>query len=200
MSIPRCRIRRSKRRTVIGYVGGSVAAGVALGLMLTLWRHPAAASFAAVPLAFALILFWMAVAGSGYAPCPGCSTRIENLSLDTNDGVLCRGCRKYLEGREGYLKRTSDDRVAETPLFGVTLPETLEWPWSCCLCEKASSRREPISLDASSPAGAVKIEVPHCADHQGGADLLARGKRVRIRFRSYAYFRAFCERNKVKPD
>ena len=44
------------------------------------------------------------------------------------------------------------------------------------------------------------VEVPHCGQHKDGAELSAAGgDRVKIRFRSYPYLRAFCQQNGIQP-
>lgn len=202
MGVPTSRIRRSSGRTVGAFVGGLVASGVTALLIALLWRHPIAAASSALPLAVAVILFWKSVGGSGFAPCPACGIRLDGLSMDSNDGILCKGCKKYLESKEGYLRATFDNRVADTPLFGVTLPESFRLPEVCCVCAKPAAQLEPLSVKAldSADSRRVTADVPHCAEHHGGAALVPQGRRAQIRFRSYPYFRAFCELNKLSPE
>jgi hypothetical protein len=202
MGVPTSLIRRSLGHTVGAVVGGLVASCATAMLIALLWKHPVAAATSVFPLAAAVILFWKAVAGSGIAPCPACGIRIDGLSTVSNDGVLCNGCKKYLESREGYLRVTFENRVADTPLFGVTLPELFRLPQVCCVCAKPAAQLEPLSVKAldSKDSRRVTADVPHCAEHHGGAALVPRGKRAQIRFRSYPYFRAFCELNKLSPE
>jgi hypothetical protein len=50
-------------------------------------------------------------------------------------------------------------------------------------------------------ANVWSVDVPHCASHKDGAMLSAQGgDKVKIRFRSYPYLRAFCERNGTSPS
>jgi len=222
MSENETRIQRSSKAT-IGYAGGGLlACGLSALLFWSIVGGPITFGIALLPGILGLILLWMAIAGSGVAPCPGCGAQVEGLSTGSNDGVLCSGCRKFLEGREGRLRLTDPSRVADSPIFGAVLPESFTWPEHCCLCSSPSSRREPISVSVPSAASAGKglavtaltggvitqsgggtrytIEVPHCAEHKEGAFLGAgSGKGVQIRFRSYPFLREFCELNKITP-
>ena len=95
----------------------------------------------------------------------------------------------------------------------------LGWPDGCCVCGQPSTRTVPVTaIRASSGSnagvaiatgGAVlatgrtkfTLEVPHCAQHDNGANLSAGGsdKEMRILFRSYPYLRSFCQRNNSQP-
>jgi len=117
----------------------------------------------------------------------------------------CGGCKNFLEGKDGTLRVTGGQRIADTPLFGALLPESFGWPEGCCLCDKPATRRESISATLPTSAGKnaavtvvsgglvsltgggtkVTVEVPHCPDHREGALLgAASGRSLRIRFRS----------------
>lgn len=216
------RIERSMGAT-LGYLAGGI---VGLGLSVLLFRSfadgPISIGISLCPGIVGLILLWMAIAGSGVAPCPGCGAPVGGLSTKTNDGVACDGCKKYLEGKDGNLRLTDENRVADSPLFGAVLPDSFGWPDGCCVCRQPSTRKESVSVSLPSAASAGKglavtaltggvvtqtgggirytVEVPHCAEHKEGAALGAGTQnRVKIRFRSYPYLRAFCEQNKITP-
>jgi len=222
MSDNESRIQRSVG-TTIGYaVGGLAGLGLSGLLFKTICEGPVTFGIALIPGIVGLILLGMAIGGSGVAPCPGCGAQVTSLSTGTNDGVLCGGCKKFLEGKDGALRVTGESRIADTPLFGALLPESFAWPEGCCVCGKPAVRRDAISVSLPSAASAGKgaavtaltggavtqtgggvrytVEVPHCGDHREGASLGAgSGSQVRIRFRSYPYLRSFCETNKITP-
>lgn len=216
------KIQRSMGQTIGYLVGGLIGCGLSVLLFRFIAEGPISIGISLCPGLLGLILIWMAIAGSGVASCPGCGGRVEGLSMGSNDGVLCGGCKKFLEGKEGNLRLTEEGRVADAPLFGAVLPESFGWPEGCCVCRQPSSRRDSVSLSLPSAASAGKglavtaitggvvtqtgggirytVEVPHCAEHKEGALLgSAPQSKVRIRFRSYPYLRAFCETNKITP-
>jgi len=45
----------------------------------------------------------------------------------------------------------------------------------------------------------VSVEVPHCGQHKGGAQLSGTPSNPHIKFRSYRYLRAFCQANGTVP-
>lgn len=217
------RIQRSMG-TTIGYaVGGLGALALSALLFKTIVEGPMTLGVALIPGIVGLLLLWMAVGGSGVAPCPGCGAQVTSLSTKANDGVLCEGCRKFLEGKDGTLRLTDEARIADAPLFGALLPDSFAWPDGCCVCTKPVARKDPISVDIPSAASAGKgvavtaltggvvtqtgggsrytVEAPHCADHKDGASLGSgtSASPVRIRFRSYPYLRSFCALNKITP-
>ena len=216
------RIQRSASSTIGSLIGGLVAAVISGLLFWLIVEGPITIGIALCPAIVAIILFWTAVSGSGVAPCPGCGAQVTGLSTGSNDGVLCAGCKKFLEGKAGILQVTDPQRVADSPLFGTVLPESFAWPEMCCLCAQPATRREAVSVSLPSAAstgknlavdvlsgGAVTstgggtrytVEVPHCAAHQHGAELGSHTQGVKIRFRSYPYLRAFCELNKTSPE
>ena len=215
------RIRRSASSTLGSLIGGLVAAAVSALLFWQIVEGPITLGFALIPAIIALVLFWTAVSGSGTAPCPGCGAQVGGLSMGANDGVLCAGCRKFLEGKAGTLQVTDEQRVADSPTFGTVLPESFSWPEQCCLCAQPATRREALSISVPSAATAGKnlavdavtggvltrtgggtrytVEVPHCAEHQHGAELGSHTHGVKIRFRSYPFLRAFCALNQIDP-
>jgi hypothetical protein len=99
---------------------------------------------------------WTAIAGSGFAPCPGCGAKIEGLSTGSNDGVLCTGCKKFCLGKEGGLRMTEESGVADSPLFGAVLPESFDWPRGCGVCARPETQREAVSVSLPSAPAAAK--------------------------------------------
>ncbi len=216
------KVQRSMGATVGYAVGGLVSLVICVLLFKFMVEGPISLGIALIPGVLALILSWMAIGGSGVAPCPDCGQAIGGLSTRSNDGVLCEGCKKFVEGKDGTLRVTDAARIAEQPLFGAILPESFNWPEGCCVCSKPVVRRDAVSVSLPTTAstgtnvavtaltggvvtrsgGGVTytVQVPHCNDHKEGALLGAgSGSSVRIRFRSYPYLRAFCELNKVSP-
>jgi hypothetical protein len=217
------RIQRSVGTTVGYAAGGLVALGLSALLFKTIVEGPMTFGAALIPGIVGLLLLGMAVGGSGVAPCPGCGASVTSLSMKSNDGVLCEGCKKFLEGKDGMLRLTEDARIADAPLFGALLPEAFTWPDGCCVCAEPAARKDAISVNVPSSASAGKavavtaltggvvtqtgggsrytVEAPHCADHKDGAALGSGSSAspVRIRFRSYPYLRSFCALNKITP-
>ena len=215
------RIQRSTSSTIGSLLGGLVAAALSALLFWQFVEGPITLGFALIPAIIALVLFWTAISGSATAPCPGCGALVAGLSTGANDGVLCAGCKRFLEGTAGELRVTDEQRVADSPLFGTPLPESFGWPEGCCLCARPATRRETVSISMPSAAAAGKnlavdavtgdaltstgggtrytVEVPHCAEHQHGAELGSHPHGVKIRFRSYPFLRAFCALNKTEP-
>ena len=222
MSTPESRIQRSVGATIGYALGGLASLGLSAILFKTICEGPITFGIALLPGILGLILLGMAIGGSGVAPCPGCGVQVTGLSTKSNDGVLCGGCKKFLEGKDGTLRVTEDSRIADTPLFGALLPESFAWPEGCCVCGGPAARRDVISVSLPSAASAGKgvaitaltggtitqtgggvkytVEVPHCGDHKEGAALgSGTGSQVRLRFRSYPYLRSFCTLNKITP-
>ena len=152
-----------------------------------------------------------------------CGAKLGGLSTGANDGVLCEKCRTFAEGKQGTLAVTDPNRVADKPTFGTLLPAQYQWPNGCCVCGAPPTRGEKVADPHPEPglrAGADRRQRGHrrcgdrsrrlhrrrgrgpwhCGTHSDGASIAAAGgNRVRIRFRSYPYLRAFCQQNAVPP-
>jgi hypothetical protein len=207
----RTKITRSGRATITYSIGAVVTLGIAVLLfaeiaegrfrlgLATLW------GIAAVLLLLAAIFLVLMSVNANSATCPACGARLSQLSAKLNDGVLCRDCRIYLEGSGGMLWRTDENRVADQPIFCSPLPEGPVFPERCCVCGRARAHLEKVSSfmgTASSlyPSNRwVSVEVPHCASHEGGAQLDGDQDDPYIKFRSYPYLRAFCQTNNTEP-
>ena len=210
-------------KTTVGYaVGGLVALGLSGLLFTTIVEGAITAGIALIPAVLGLILLGMAFGGSGEAACPSCGAKVGGLSTGNNDGVLCEKCHAFAEGKQGTLAPTDPSRVADKPTFGTLLPAQYQWPNGCCVCgappdhaEKVQTRVQnqgsALALIGANAAtgGAVTgkagttiytVDVPHCGQHKDGAEIAAAGSnRVKIRFRSYPYLRAFCQQNGITP-
>jgi hypothetical protein len=214
---------RNWKATIGFIVGGLVAGALSVVLFMTIVEGAISFGFALLPGILALILIGAGWSAAGEAPCPGCNAPLSALSTGDNDGVVCEKCFGFFEGKAGKLHATDPARVAERPLFGAKLPERYEWPDGCCVCGATATRKEAVTTTVQNTgsaaavigvsavtggavtgsAGTTKftIEVPHCDAHNGGADLSAMGgKDLKLRFKSYPYLRAFCERNGLKPS
>lgn len=202
------KISRSWGATVGYLIGAVVALGISVLLFMTIVEGPVTVGIALIPAVLAIILLVMSFSGSGVSTCPGCGAALGGLSTKANDGVLCDGCHKYMEGKDGQLWQTDENRVADDPLFSSPLPAEFNFPAGCCVCQKPEERREKITLrmqNASSAITApvagvtttstVSVEVPHCAEHKEGARLSGSTDKPHIKFRSYPYLRAFCQLN-----
>jgi hypothetical protein len=205
-------ISRSWGATIGYLIGGVVALGLSVLLFMTIVEGPITLGFALIPAIIALVLLYMSFGGAGTGACPGCGASLSGLGTKANDGVVCGSCHRYAEGQNGSLWLTDETRIADDPLFSSPLPEQFSFPPGCCVCGNAETNREQISFttqNASSVLTAstigvttntkISVEVPHCAEHKGGARLSATPKSPLIRFRSYPYLRAFCQLNGTTP-
>jgi hypothetical protein len=148
-------------------------------------------------------------------PCPRC--RKLNAELRRGTYRDCPGCGEYLTGDGHDLWIADPASVADNPTFGALLPARFVWPDGCVLCQSQVERNISVSITISETGknvgafvaglaigkvvvrGGEKVytlDVPHCSKHNDGAALEnpALGG-PRILFRSYAYSRAFRERN-----
>jgi hypothetical protein len=206
-------ISRSWGATIGYLIGGVAALAVSALLFMTIVEGAVTFGFALIPAILALILIYMSFGGSGTGACPGCGAPLSGLGTKKNDGVLCESCHRYAEGQNGSLWLTDESRVADDPIFSSPLPEQFSFPQGCCVCGSAETRREKISFTTQNASSAltaptigvttstkISVEVPHCAEHKGGARLSATPKSPLIRFRSYPYLRAFCQLNNTTPS
>jgi hypothetical protein len=206
------KISRSWGATIGFLIGSIVSLGISVALFMSIVEGPFTLGIALVPAILALILAGMSFGGSGGSTCPVCDAKISGLSTKSNDGVLCAGCHRYSEGTGGLLWATDENRIADDPTFSSPLPEQFVFPGECCVCGKPGSDREKISLrmqNASSVVTAstvgmtssttISVEVPHCAEHKGGARLSGTPQSTHIKFRSYPYLREFCQANGTTP-
>jgi hypothetical protein len=205
-------ITRSWGATIGYLIGGVVLLGVSVLLFMTIVEGPVTFGIALIPAIVALMLLYASFGGAGTGACPGCGAALSGLGTKKNDGVLCGSCHRYAEGQSGALWLTDEDRVADDPIFSSPLPEQFSFPPSCCVCGNAETHREKISFTTQNASSAltastigvtsstkISVEVPHCAEHKGGASLSATPKSPLIRFRSYPYLRAFCQLNDTTP-
>ncbi|MDQ3820366.1 MAG: hypothetical protein M3362_22165 [Acidobacteriota bacterium] len=207
----RIKITRSTGATI----GLAIGAVITLGISILLFVKIAGGQFRlglatiwGIAAALLLLATWfllLGVVSANLAACPSCGARLSQLSAKSNDGILCRRCWAYLEGSDGMLWRTDENRVADKPIFCSPLPESPIFPVRCCVCGRAEVHLEKISslLGTSSRAFPsnrwVSADVPHCAEHEGGAQLGGDQDDPYIKFRSLSYLRAFCQKNNTKP-
>ncbi len=202
--------------TTFAFLGGFVAC-TALSYLLfrTIAEGPVTIGIALIPGVVAIILLVMAFSGAGTCACPGCGAAISGISTGSNEGVLCDGCLRYFEGSAGELWATDESKIADTPQFTSPLPESFAFPEGCCVCGAPATRDEAVSIEMMNASSAVTanlvdgvsstrstrttVQVPHCAEHKGGASLTGTPAKPHIRFRSYPYLRAFCAKNGTKP-
>lgn len=206
------KISRSWGATVGYLIGAIVALGISILLFMSIVEGPFTLGLALIPAIVALILLLMSFGGAGTSTCPICGAQLSGLSTKSNDGLLCASCHRYSEGKDGLLWQTDENRIADEPTFTSPLPERFSFPNVCCICGKPEVSREKITLrmqNSSSVVTAatvgvtssttVSVEVPHCAEHTGGARLSGTPQATHIRFRSYPYLSAFCHMNDTIP-
>ena len=212
MEKQKTKISRSWGAT-FGFFGGAlVLFVVSILLFTTIVEGPITIGFALIPAVAAVALLFMAFGGSGKSNCPVCNQSLSGLSTKANDGVLCTGCQNYLEGKDGLLWQTDGNRVADDAIFTSPLPQRFIFPRGCCVCGGKEASLEPISMQTQNASSAVtapvagvttrtivSVEVPHCVEHKGGAQLTGTANNPHIKFRSYPYLRAFCQANSTVP-
>ena len=207
----RTKITRSKGVTI----GCSIGAVITLSISVLLFVKIAEGQFRlglatiwAIAVALLLLATWLLLLGAvnaGSAACPACGEWLSGLGTNSNDGILCHSCRIYLEGSDGMLWRTDENRVADKPIFCSPLPKDPVFPDECCVCGRADTNLDKISRLLGTARGSypsnrwVSVYVPHCAEHEGGAQVDGDQEDPYIKFRSYSYLRAFCGMNGTKP-
>lgn len=207
----RTKITRSRGATI----GFAISAIITLGISALLIVKIARGQFrlglamvwgiAAALLLLATVFLLLMSVKANSATCPSCGTRLSQLSAKSNDGILCRNCWAYLEGSDGMLWRTDENRVADEPIFSSPLPESPIFPDKCCVCGRADVHLEKISSlmgtsRSNYPSNRwISADVPHCAKHEGGAQLGGDQDDPYIKFRSLPYLRAFCQMNRTNP-
>jgi hypothetical protein len=205
-------ISRSWGATIGYLIGGVALFGISVLLFMTIVEGPISLGIALLPAIGGLLLLFLSFGGAGTSACPGCGTHLSGLSTKTNDGVFCSSCHRYVEGQNGLLWVTDENRIADEPIFVSPLPEEYSFPQACCVCGNAETHREEISLEMQNASSAVtgatvgvtsstriSADVPHCAEHKGGALLSGTPESPYIKFRSYPYLRAFCQLNGTTP-
>lgn len=165
---------------------------------------------------------WM-IWARGVAFCPECGMRITGLFMKDNSARQCKGCGGYVESKAGRLIMASDEALAEFPTFRAGCPPTIEWPPGCCVCGAPATRAVDVQLKErqdgplagdvavrAATLGTMKlsqesthvVQVPHCQQHQNGAELVRAsdedGAGLDLLFRSNAYCQAFRKLNQHK--
>ena len=205
-------ISRSWGATIGFLIGAIVLLGISVALFISIVEGPITIGIALLPAIGSIILFYMSFGGAGTSSCPGCGVHLSGLSTKANDGVLCRSCQRYLEGQNGLLWLTDDNRIADDPIFESPLPEHFSFPQGCCVCGSVPTNPEKISLQMQNASSTltdatvgvtsstkISVDVPHCAEHKGGARLSGTPKSPHIKFRSYPYLKSFCQLNRTNP-
>ena len=206
------KISRSWGATIGYLIGAIVGFGISIALFMSIVEGPITFGIALIPAILALILLFMSFGGSGQSTCPICGTQLSGLSTKSNDGVLCANCHRYSEGKDGLLWQTDENRIADDPLFTSPLPAEFTFPGVCCICGRPEVGREKITLQTQNTSSVVtaatvglttsttvSVEVPHCAEHKGGARLSGTPQSTHIKFRSYPYLSVFCQMNGTTP-
>ncbi len=181
------RVVRSWSSTLVRLLGGLGCIAVSAVMFDTMVEGAITAGLALIPGILGIVFVWSAISGSATSTCPGCGARLDSLSTGSNDGVCCRACHNYVEGKQGELWMTDPQRVADAPLFATHVGAQLSWPDGCCVCAQPATRSIAITAIRAASAsnagvaiatgGAVvasnrtkfTLEVPHCAQHDNGA-------------------------------
>ncbi|HEY5950975.1 MAG TPA: hypothetical protein VIV40_36030 [Kofleriaceae bacterium] len=171
-----------------GFAMSVLAAGVTGTLAYVLFRYVAGgwvgygvAGFVAL----AAVLFAREIGRDKLGNCPRCDAPIEIGIVP--DGYQCPSCKTFLASDRGALIVAPKGRVAKYCRFGVHYDGELVLPDCCCVCTRPATRRIPIVL------GTAKLDVPYCAEHEGGT--VVDPKRHSVRFRSLDYATLVCEAN-----
>lgn len=152
--------------------------------------------------------------GAGKLACPVCRHELEVLHIATRRVMPCPSCGTWLEGAESMAVVPPDRVFAETDgqPFVAPLLEGARWPELCPLCLGPATRWVKVE-GTTGAAGAVvsaqivgvgvyrshTVHVPACGAHEapgvGIASVTHDRAPVGVSFRSFPYWRAFCELN-----
>lgn len=141
---------------------------------------------------FALTMVVIAFKFPGVAQCPGCGAKIFGLDPEgDNIGHQCEVCRLFVSSDKGQLMPMPEQWVAIIPTFGVVVGAPPgEPPELCCVCAAPATRKLPLQKENK-----PYLEMPHCAEHEGGARVKKDGAREVVTVRSLAFARAWAERH-----
>lgn len=208
----RNKIKRSWPTTIGFLIGGIAAIGFAIVLIIEIERGDFRTQVARLVAVGAVLLICVGIFlvvlifnGSGSADCPVCGSHLWGISTKSNDAILCSDCLKYLEGNNGMIWATDENRIADEPIFRSRLPDSPRFPEKCCVCGQSDIANEKISSLLGTARGVnpgnrwVTVEVPHCGEHTGGALVDGDQEDPYIAFRSYPYLREFCQLNGTVP-
>jgi hypothetical protein len=184
-------IRRSWLRTLawtlatLALLGGATFLGYS--------REYLIAGFMAL---FGLGAMFCASSGSYLSECPVCGTQLRGLIGLTR----CPQCLAYGQISEGAYYELQPDFVNKAALLALPLGERKEMPPLCCACGAPAARTERLRIIRLEFA--FDLDVPHCGQHTGGADLDSEpiaGKRKSqapvLKVKSYAFYRACVQAN-----
>ncbi len=130
-------IVRSWKSTFNSFAIALVSAAISALLFMYFAGGIITAAIACVPAVIALVMVFMAISGAGQCACPSCAKPLDGLSTGSNEGVLCRDCLHYLEGKNGQLWVTDEMRVADSCLFGSRCRRNLRFR----MCVASAPRR-----------------------------------------------------------
>ncbi|HVJ89577.1 MAG TPA: hypothetical protein VM580_07210 [Labilithrix sp.] len=166
----------SPRRKVHLAGATTVAIGLGIGATAPLLGPLAAVMGGGIAL-LGIALFREAPKNPMRAICPICTAEIGGID-PALDAVLCLTCGDYARSVSGTLTVMRDDFVANAPIFSIPvgLGPPREMPPICAECG-ASGVSGAVALEVNVPAlplaseNAVRIvHVPHCTEHDRGAE------------------------------
>lgn len=220
------RIQRDKKKTARNLLGAFVLLGLAYWFVANSDGHSRASAYMMAGLTGipALILLYRAGTMASVGECPSCDMYLLGISGGSNEGLLCEYCSSYVEGKNGLLSVTPDDRVSSYHLYRSEIPDQVQWPEGCCVCREAVTRvlqaqiteKRDASMGKNLAAGVAtlgtmkmteatttRLEVPHCSEHTDGAVLEVASDadmlNPAIAFRAHGYLKDFCELNQTRP-
>jgi len=170
-----------------------------------------ALSLAVLFVAVALVFTFLALRRSWEASCPGCGTRLQDLSPSDNGPLSCPECHRYVDGTGGRIGLTDQDAVRTEPTFESVYAKDARFPERCCLCGAPPTRHIDYGWTSnwkkSSDRGRATYDsaefvarVPYCSEHQDAISIIGYpGIDARIFFRAYAELLEFCKTNKTQP-
>jgi hypothetical protein len=151
---------------------------------------------AGVLLLFAFLAIVVASSGSYISECPVCGAELRGLIGLTR----CPQCLSYGKISDGAYYELPHDFTNKTPVLALPLAAGREMPALCCACGAPAGRTEKLRIIRVEFA--FDINVPHCDQHSGGADLDSEsvaGKRKAqapvLKVKSYAFYRACVKAN-----
>jgi hypothetical protein len=180
-------LRRSSLRMACDLVLAVALLGIATipVVVLASWITWIASIFLSL---FGIGMLMLAFEFPGVADCPGCGKKMYGFSLDgDNIGHQCEGCRLFVSSHKGQVMPLPEHWSAIIPTFGVVVGGApSEPPEICCVCAAPATRKLPVLKDKK-----PYLDMPHCAEHEGGARAGKHGHDGVVYVRSLAFARAW---------
>lgn len=158
---------------------------------------------------YSVVRLMCALFRSYRAECPDCRCAVDGIAEQADKILVCSGCKRCLRQDKDWLHHIADDCVLDVPSFSTVLPENPTLPSRCCVCMGVEARRLPHNWTVKFPprtgqsqptAYEHSLDLPYCAEHRDGVEILEWPGGRSIGFRSYSYLQEFCKVNGTAPQ